>query len=63
MTVQEFLDFDGENSDLSDLDILPLLFSGCPSTDRMVEMVSLFRRCDLDTLKRILVLSANCKME
>lgn len=59
MTMQEFLDFEGDVSDLSDLDILPLLFSGCPSTDRLVEMVSLFRRFDLDTLKRLLVFSAN----
>lgn len=57
MTKDEFYAFEGDLSSLSDLDILPLLFVGIPSTDRMISVVSQFRSLPLYALKELLRLS------
>lgn len=57
MTKDEFYNFDGDLSSLSDLDIIPLLFNVCPSTERMASVIFQFRSLPLDVLKELLRLS------
>ena len=54
MTLEEFKNFDGDMSDLTDLDLLPLLFKSCPPTYVLRDLIFVIRSFPVDTVKACL---------